>query len=162
MDETSEHILRLGRGSRAVLVASAICFLAGAGLTIVDVALRNLGDGAVPGVIELTTLLIGLGALLSMPACYGARSHITARLLSEMSPRLARPLGVLEAVCSLALAVLLCGIFVITALEKLGGVETTRDLGLRADVLWVVAAATFVASALAAVIGLARALRGPR
>jgi TRAP-type C4-dicarboxylate transport system permease small subunit len=61
-----------------ILAAAGLCFLFGTGVTVVDVALRAVAGSNVPGAIELTSLSIGLGALLSMPVCYAKRAHVTA------------------------------------------------------------------------------------
>ena len=117
--------------SVALLSAAAGCFLLGTGVTVADVILRKLGGINVRGAIELTSYSIGFGALLSMPVCYALRSHVTAKLLSELMPTLfLRPLGRLGAVASLAFAGLMVWIVGANALSKLGSPETSADLGL--------------------------------
>ncbi len=147
----------LARLQSALLSAAAVCFLAGAATTVADVAARWLFAANLPAAIETTSFLIGFGALLSMPVCYERRSHVCAKLLSEMRPeRFARPLGLLGAGASLIFAALLFWIVLTNALGKLGSPETTRDLGLpMTPLLLIVSGALAVALAFAA-IGLRR------
>ena len=92
----------------SLLALAGVCFLLGAAATIADVVLRWTTGGNINGVIELTTFLIGFGALLSMPVCYEQQSHVAAKLLSEMNPRhFARPLGALSALASLGFAAII-------------------------------------------------------
>ena len=82
------------RACDVFLVLAGSFFLVGMSVTVADVVLRAVANRNVPAAIELTSLSIGLGALLSIPVCYGKRTHVTARLLSEVSPnRFAKPLG---------------------------------------------------------------------
>lgn len=119
------------RAGKLLLACAAGCFLFGAGVTVADVIVRAVAGRNVPAAIELTSLSIGLGALLSMPSCYARRVHVTARLLSEIRPyRFERPLGVLGAVASLLFAGLLFFVLAHNTLAKLGSPETTADLGL--------------------------------
>ncbi|MBB4104478.1 TRAP transporter small permease [Allorhizobium borbori] len=119
---------RVGNG---VLLIATFCFLAGTGVTVMDVALRALLGRNLPGAIETTALTVGLGALLSIPACYLYRGHVTAKLLSEIAPGLfAKPLGLFGAFCSLMFAVLMFAILVVNLREKIGSPETTSDLQL--------------------------------
>lgn len=117
--------------SKAFLALAGGCFVFGAGVTVCDVALRALAESNIPGAIELTSLSIGLGALVSMPVCYARRAHVTAKLLSELSPRrFTRPLSLLNAAASVVFGAMLFWIMADNALSKLGSPETTADLGL--------------------------------
>ncbi|MGI6247563.1 MAG: TRAP transporter small permease [Pseudochelatococcus sp.] len=145
-----------------LLAAAAICFLAGAAVTVIDVAIRPFRLN-VPAAIEATSFAIGLGALVSIPVCYLLRSHVTAKLLSEMMPRrMARPLGLLGAASSALFAALLLWIMASNVWDKWGSPETTRDIGLRMDVLLAVVAATMGMSLAGAVAGLWREIRKER
>ena len=65
---------------------------------------------------------------MSMPVCYALRSHVTAKLLSELMPNLfLRPLGRLGAVASLFFAIVLVWIVGSNAISKFGSPETTRN-----------------------------------
>lgn len=120
-----------GRTAQVVLFAATLCYLAGTATTVGDIVARTLFGRSVPGAIELTTLLIALGAMISMPACYAYRGHVTAKLLSELSPRrFARPLGVLGAFVSLVFAVVLFGMQALNLSEKIGSPQVTNDLAL--------------------------------
>ncbi len=142
--------------SRSFLYAAGACFLFGTGVTVIDVALRAVAGANVPAAIELTSLSIGLGALLSMPVCYAKRNHVTARLLSEMAPhRFRRPLGGLGALVSLGFAALLLFIMTENALSKLGSPETTSDLGLSMPLALSVVALSLGAALIGALVGLA-------
>ncbi|MGB1091190.1 MAG: TRAP transporter small permease subunit, partial [Oceanobacter sp.] len=69
-----------------MLLFSAICFLIGSFITLSDIGLRSLANSNLDAAIELTTLTIALGALVSIPMTYAREGHITARLISEFSP----------------------------------------------------------------------------
>ncbi len=146
--------------SKALLYVAAGCFLLGTGVTVVDVALRALSGTNVPAAIELTSLSIGLGALLSMPVCYARRTHVTANFLSELMPQLfLRPLGLLGAVGSVIFALILLWIAGENALSKLGSPETTSDLGLPMPIALSVVTLTLVLALIAAIAGLIHELR---
>ncbi|WP_138470776.1 TRAP transporter small permease [Poseidonocella sp. HB161398] len=149
--------------SRAFLGAAGACFLFGMAVTTGDVALRALAGRNIPGAIELTSLSIGLGALLSMPVCYAMQSHVTARLLSELMPnRFGRPLGLAGAAVSAAFAALLLWIMAQAAIEKIGSPETTADLGLPVPLATAIAAIALGACLAAALAGLRLALKNDR
>jgi TRAP-type C4-dicarboxylate transport system permease small subunit len=155
--------MTLGFWARASLILAATCFLIGAGATVGDVLIRAVANRNLPGVIEITTLSIGLGALLSMPVCYLNDTHVTARLLSELRPAMfQRPLSALGAVFALVFAVIMAAIMGHFALGKLGGAETTSDLQLRMDILLIVVFLTFAAALAAAVIRILSLERGGR
>lgn len=141
--------------SVALLSAAAGCFLLGTGVTVADVILRKISGINVPGAIELTTFSIGLGALLSMPVCYALRSHVTAKLLSELMPnRFGRPLGMLGAVASVLFAFVLLWLVGVNTWSKLGSAETSASLGIPMPLLLSVTTVTLAAAAFAALVGL--------
>ncbi|MCM2561681.1 TRAP transporter small permease [Lutimaribacter sp. EGI FJ00015] len=149
--------------SNGLLGLAGFCFLFGAGVTVVDVALRAVAGSNVPAAIELTSLSIGLGALLSMPVCYAQRTHVTAKLLSELFPRwFAYPLGIVGAVASVVFAALLLWLSGSNALSRLGSPETTADLGLSKPLLLMVVAFALGVSLVAATAGLFFAMRTER
>ena len=153
--------MNLETWARASLILAATCFLIGASATVVDVLVRAVANRNLPGVIEITTLSIGLGALLSMPVCYMNDTHVTARLLSELRPGLfQRPLRAFSAVFALIFAGIMAAIMGHFAIGKLGGPETTSDLQIRMDVLQVVVFLTFLAAFLAALVRILRLVRG--
>ncbi|MBU0642107.1 MAG: TRAP transporter small permease [Alphaproteobacteria bacterium] len=139
------------RISNTFLAAAASCFLFGAGVTVMDVILRAVAGMNVPAAIELTSLSIGLGALLSMPVCYAKRTHVTAKLLSELSPnRFTRPLGIFGSIASLIFAGLLFWILAENTLSKFGSPETTADLGVPVSMALMVVTLTLLAALVAA------------
>lgn len=141
--------------SSALLCAAGACFLFGTGVTVTDVALRAITGANVPAAIELTSLSIGLGALLSMPVCYAKRSHVTAKLLSEMAPqRFRRPLGGLGALVSVSFAAVLLALMTENTLSRLGLPETTSDLGLPMPVALVTVSVSLAVALGGAVVGL--------
>ncbi|WP_233192977.1 TRAP transporter small permease [Acidimangrovimonas sediminis] len=143
------------RVSTVFLAAAAGCFMLGAGVTVADVVLRAVAGRNVPAAIETTSLLIGLGALLSIPVSYAMRTHVTARLLSEMAPgRFARPLGRFGALMQLLFAGVLCAIMAVNLWQKWASPERTPDLNLPMPPLWAVVALTFLAALVAALAGL--------
>lgn len=142
---------------------AGLSFLFGTGVTVLDVLLRAVAGKNLPGAIELTSLSIGFGALMSMPVCYAKRTHVTAKLLSEVSPnRFTFPLGLLGSVASLVFAALMVWIVGTNMLSKLGSPETTADLGLSIPVALVVVTLALLAGLVAAVVGLRAALRNER
>lgn len=142
-----------------ILWAAVAFYLLGAGVTVLDVALRSLLGSNVPASIEITSLSIALGALLSIPECYGRRSHVSAKLFSEMAPdRFARPLGLMGAVLSLGFAAMLTWIMTRFAINRWGTIETTIDLRLSMSALMAVVAFCFWLALAAAVLGLWREL----
>jgi TRAP-type C4-dicarboxylate transport system permease small subunit len=143
------------------LLAAGACFIFGTAVTVSDVILRATSGANVPAAIELTSLSIGLGALLSMPIGYAYRAHVTAKLLSELSPmRFSRPLGIVSTVASVLFATLLAWIMGRHALEKFGGPQTTPDLGLPMDIALAVVAVTLLLALAAAVYAMVSTLRG--
>ncbi len=151
------------RVSNVFLGGAGVCFLFGTAVTVGDVALRAIANKNIPGAIEMTSLSIGLGAVLSMPVCYAKRTHVTAKLLSELSPnRFTYPLGVLGAIASAIFAGLLLWVMGENAFEKLGSPETTADLGLPTPVLLSIVAVALAACGVAALAGLRLALRNER
>lgn len=148
--------------TRALLGIAAGSFLLGAGVTVADVIARRLAMTNVPGAIEITSLLIGFGAMVSMPVCYVQRNHVTAKLLSEISPnRFARPLGRIGALASLIFAALMLWVVGKNAWDKIGSPETTRDLGLSMPGLLGFVTVTLAFALIAALVGLWREYRGP-
>ena len=146
-----------------LLLAAGSCFLLGTTVTVVDVFLRSVTGTNLPAAIELTSLSIGLGALLSMPVCYAKRSHVNAKLLSEMSPRrFRRPLGLLGAVVSVGFALLLLVIMAENTASKLGSPETTSDLGLSMPLALSVVTFALAVSLVGALIGLKSEWRSGR
>lgn len=141
---------RVGQG---VLLVATFCFLTGTAVTVTDVLLRAVAGKNLPGAIETTALTVGLGALLSIPACYLYKAHVTAKLLSEIAPDLfARPLGIFGTFCSAIFAALMFGFMAVNLKDKIGSPETTSDLQLT---MWVLlAVVTFVSG-----VGLIAALR---
>nr|WP_321511261.1 TRAP transporter small permease [uncultured Celeribacter sp.] len=149
--------------SNSFLAGAGACFLFGTAITVGDVALRALAGKNIPGAIEMTSLSIGLGALLSMPVCYAKRTHVTAKLLSELSPnRFTFPLGLVGSIASAGFAALLAWIVAENALEKIGSPETTADLGLPVPVLTTIVALSLLSCLVAALAGLRFALRNER
>lgn len=147
--------------SRALLLFAAASFLAGATATVLDVVLRATTGGNLSGVIELTTLSIGFGALLSIPVCYWQDTHVSARLLSELNPTLfARPLRLFGSLFSLLLAALLAVIMTLYAIGKWGGSETSPDMQLPMDLLLAITALAFVAALVTAGARVIAILRG--
>ncbi|MDP3339216.1 TRAP transporter small permease [Frigidibacter sp.] len=149
--------------TRGLLGIAAGSFVLGAGVTVADVIARRLASANVPGAIEITSLLIGFGALVSMPVCYAQRNHVTAKLLSEISPsRFARPLGRTGAWASLAFAAVMLWIMGKNTWDKLGSPETSRDLGLSMPWLLGFVTVTLAFALVAALIGLRREYQDPR
>jgi TRAP-type C4-dicarboxylate transport system permease small subunit len=155
------NLTKIGaRLSNAFLYAAGGCFLLGTGVTVVDVALRAISGSHVPAAIELTSLSIGLGALLSIPVCYAHRAHVTAKLLSEVSPaRFERPLGMLGAVVSVVFAVMLFWIVADNTWSKLASPETTTDLGLPIPIALSTISVTLGVAVISAIAGAVSAIR---
>lgn len=153
----------MGPLSRGLLIFAASCFLAGTGVTVLDVLCRAIASWNLPAAIELTTLFIGLGALASMPVCYGRRAHVTARLLSEFLPgRVGRLMNIFGALLSLVFAAAMAALMTKYAFEKFGGVEVTPDTGLSVSLLISITAITLLAALAASFNGLRAAFAGER
>jgi TRAP-type C4-dicarboxylate transport system permease small subunit len=152
----------LGQKIQSVLLGTAAgCFILGAAVTVLDVILRKVATVNVPAVIELTSFLIGLGALISFPVCYVQRSHVAAKLLSEMRPQtFSRPLGLFGACASLIFALVLFAIMADNTWSKLGSPELSRDLALPMPILLGIVTLILGVSLIAAIIGLRTELRG--
>ncbi len=151
------HLRRL---SDVLLALAGLCFLIGMSVTVADVVLRAVANRNVPAAIELTSLSIGLGALFSIPVCFGKRTHVTARLLSEISPsRFAKPLGVIGGVASVIFAMLLLWIAGQDTIGRIGSAETTADLGITRSSAALVIALALAASPIAALISLCTVIR---
>lgn len=143
--------------SDTILWGAVAFYLLGAGVTVLDVVLRTTLRMNVPSSIEITSLSIAMGALLSIPECYSRRSHVSAKLFSEMSPeRFARPLGIFASLLSLIFAALMAWIMTRFAISRLGSLETTIDLRLPLSFLMSVVAMCFGLALIAAVLGLWR------
>ena len=137
-----------------MLVIGAICFLMAATLTVTDVVLRGLFSKSVPAGVELTALLVGLGAILSIPNCFATNTHVTAKLLSEFFPRvLGRPLFWVGSVGSIVFAWAAFFVVAQNTYEKLASAETTPDAGLPVNVLLGVVSAGFLIAAIGALLG---------
>lgn len=139
---------------KAMLVAAAVCFLLAALLTFSDVVLRAVASKSIPAGVEITALLIGLGAVLSIPHCYATNSHVTAKLLSEFFPKvLGRPLFIIGSIGSIIFATAMFGTMAVNTYEKLGSAETTPDAGLRIYVLLIVVSIGFLISLIGSFLG---------
>ncbi len=147
--------------TRYSLLLSALCFLLGALMTVLDVFLRAIWNANLPGVIEATALSIGLGALLSMPACYLKDANVTARLFSELKPKLfKRPFLIVGSSFSLVFAISLFYIMTTYVIESWGTPESTPDLGFPKDLLLLLISVSFFIAILAASKRLTKALKG--
>lgn len=150
-----------GRKIQSLLLGTAAgCFVIGAGATVLDVILRRTAGVNVPAVIEFTSFVIGLGALVSFPVFYAQRSHVTAQLLSELRPRtFSRPLGLFGVFVAMIFAVILFVVMADNTWSKLGSPELSRDLALPMPVLLGIVTVILGVSAVAAIIGMIAELR---
>ena len=145
--------------SRALLLVAAACFLAGTGITLADIAVRVMFNSHVYASIELTTLFIALGALLSMPVTYARRRHITAKLLSEFLPSpCGKGLNILGASFSVLFSGVLLAACALTLIEKIGSPETTPDTGAPVYMLLTVVVITLSLAFMATLYGLIRSI----
>lgn len=151
------------RLSDVLLVGAAVCFIVAAAATVLDVVLRAVAGAMVPNVVEFMTLMIGLGALFSIPICYWRDTHVAARLLSEFHPeRFARPLGIMGSLFSAVFALLLTWLMGRYAWQRWGSAQTTSGMELPVDWLYVIVAVAFAASAFAAVARVVTLVAGGR
>lgn len=158
-NQSASHRPNWEKGGNILLLLAGFFFVAGALITVADVAMRAFSSASVPAVIEITTLLIGIGAVLSMPVCFLKDRHVTAKLLSEFIPAMGRKLSFLAATLSILFAALLTFMMGKNALSKWSGFESMPDTGL--PVAWLLALiavifAISVVAALQALINLAR------
>ncbi|RWI57301.1 MAG: TRAP transporter small permease [Mesorhizobium sp.] len=146
--------------SDCFLASAGICFLFGIAVTVGDVCLRAVAGTNISGAIELSSLSIGFGALLSMPVCYAKRAHVSAKLLSELAPgRFLRPLGLLGSFASVIFAALLVLAVGENSLTKLSSAETTTELGLPIPMALTVVTLALLAALVAAAVGVLFAVR---
>lgn len=149
--------------SQVLLLSASGCFLVGAGITLSDIGARALFNSHINGAIELTTLTIALGALLSMPVAYARRGHITAKLLSEFSPLwVNKSLGILGASLSVLFATLLlvaCGLQLI---EQFGSPEITPDTGIPIYILLSIVVFTLLLALMASLYAAAQSFDGTK
>ncbi len=142
-----------------LLLVAAGFFVAGAAITIADVLARALFSSNVDAAIELTTLFVGLGALLSMPMCFARLEHVTAKMISEfLSGRRGAILNIFGALLSVVFVAALFLFTAQSAWEKFGSPQTTPDIGLRVSWLWIIVAGSIGLSVLASIRGLMTAL----
>lgn len=142
----------LNRLPDVFLIGAAVCFITAAGATVTDVVLRAVAGSTVPNVIEFMTLMVGLGALFSIPICYWRDTHVTARLLSEFRPeKFAQPLGLMGSLFSAVFAILLAWLMGRYAMQRWGRAQTTSGMEIPVDLLYVVVTIAFSAAAIAAV-----------
>lgn len=153
--------MKIGNWSRLLLIAAAFCYLAGAFATIVDVVLRATVNSHLPNVIEVTTLTVGAGALISIPVCFLNGTHVTARFLSELKPDLLlKPLGYINVLFACVFTVVMALVTGLHAFEKWGGPERTADLQLSLDNFLMIVFLIFCGSVIAALARLKHTLFG--
>ncbi len=145
--------------NRAAQFAGGVALVLMMGLTVADVALRNLFAAVVPGGMEMSGLLMIVVALSTLGAVELARGHIRVDMVLQYLPDHAR----LPTVAAGLLLTL--GTMVITAVEVLRQTAYLRDNAIVTGVLKVpewpfaLAAAVFIVLfALALVANLAAAL----
>ena len=147
------------RFAQVMLISASSCFLIGAGITLLDIFVRALFHSHVDASIELTTLFIGLGALLSMPVTFSRKGHITAKLLSEFLPaKIGYWLAVFGAGVSLLFSLILLIAEYLTAYEKFGSPETTPDTGTPVSILLIIITITLFMAFCGAVIALVNSI----
>jgi len=143
------------RATSRLLMLAATCFVGGAGVTIADILYRSVSGSNVASAIEITTLLVGLGALLSMPPCYASLEHITAKMITEVvAKESAKRLGIFGALLSIAFAGMIFFFALLGALERFNSVQVTPDLKLEIWWLWIILAASLGLSFIASIRGL--------
>jgi TRAP-type C4-dicarboxylate transport system permease small subunit len=137
-----------------LLLCAAIAIGMAACVTIIDVVGRFAFRFTLQGAIELATLFIGLGVVLSMPMCFTNNENITAELIRGF---LSRPLivfiNVLSGIASLVFIAILAWIESRDLAQNWGGFRTLPDTGFPYDKGLLVVAAGFILTTIGALFG---------
>lgn len=137
-----------------LLLAAAASIGMAATVTIVDVVGRFLFNSTLQGAIEISTLFIALGVLLSMPVVFTNNENISAELIrSFLSKPLVLAMNLLSGVTSLGFIALLMWIEGRELSRSWGGFRTMPDTGFPFDKALLVVTAALILTTVGALFG---------
>jgi TRAP-type transport system small permease protein len=153
--ERIEALVRAASG--ALAVAAAVGLLAIAVSTTVDVLLRYLAGMPIRGHTEVASLATAVTVAGFFPALFARRANVTIRLAGRLlGARAARWLDVFGSGVAAAFVLLLAWQYVRYARSMTDGGDVTPFLRLAVGPWWWVVAALMAATALVALVVLAR------
>lgn len=133
-----------------LLMLARIAVVAICGVTLADIAGRNLFGLAVPGIVELVELALIWSAFAGIAIAIWTSAHVSVELIEMLaSRRVLMVISVVNALIVLAVMAWLARLAVGEYLDKLEWGDRTADLGLRYTWYW---AAVVVGYAAAAVL----------
>lgn len=142
------------RLTTVLLVAGATSIGLAAAVTILDVVGRFAFHSTLQGAIEISTLFIALGVVLSMPLVFSTNENITAELIRGL---LSKPLVVamnfLSGLTSLGFIALLTWVEGGELSRNWNGSRAMPDSGFPYDKALLVVAAAFVLTTVGALFG---------
>lgn len=137
-----------------LLLAAAASIGMAATVTIVDVVGRFLFNSTLQGAIEISTLFIALGVVLSMPVVFTNNENISAELIrSFLSKPLVLAMNLLSGVTSLGFIALLMWIEGRELSRNWGGFRTMPDTGFPFDKALLVVTAALILTTVGALFG---------
>jgi TRAP-type C4-dicarboxylate transport system permease small subunit len=137
-----------------LLLCAAVAIGMAACVTIIDVVGRFFFRFTLQGAIELSTLLIGLGVVLSMPICFTNNENITAELIRGILSRpLVMALNILSGIASLVFIAILTWIETRDLMQTWGGFRALPDTGFPYDKALLIVSVGFALTTVGAVFG---------
>lgn len=142
------------RLTTVLLLCAAAAIGMAACVTIIDVVGRFFFRYTLQGAIELSTLFIGVGVVLSMPICFTNNENITAELIRGILSRpLVVALNILSGISSLAFIAILTWIETRDLMENWGGFRAMPDTGFPYDTALLIVSAGFILTTVGALFG---------
>jgi TRAP-type C4-dicarboxylate transport system permease small subunit len=142
------------RLTTVLLLAAAASIGLAATVTIVDVVGRFAFNSTLQGAIEISTLFIALGVVLSMPLVFSINENITAELIRGLlSKPLVMAMNLLSGVTSLGFIALLTWVEGRELSRSWGGFRAMPDTGFPYDKALLVVTAALVLTTVGALFG---------
>jgi len=135
---------------RLLALAGTTAFLAAVALTMIDIALRSVGTGTVPGVVDLVQVCVMIGAMLAIPYGFASDQHVAIDLFTDQMPRKVQVW--LRILAALLGCVFLAGVFWFSlqqAMVEYAGGDRSQTIGIPMIWYWVPFLAGIALSALA-------------
>jgi len=151
----------VSRLAHGLALGAVACLLAVALVTLADVLLRWLLKAPIRGFVDVAALSMAVIAAACMPALIASRGNVTIRLLGDRArPRWRRVLESFGATVTAAFFALMAWQYVRYAAEMSSSGERLGILQWRVGPWWWAVAALVAATALVALIVLAREVAG--
>lgn len=142
------------RLTTVLILGAAASIGMAATVTVVDVVGRFAFNATLQGAIEISTLFIALGVVLSMPLVFSTNENISAELIrSFLSKPLVVAMNVLSGAASLGFIALLTWIEWGELSRSWGGFRTMPDTGFPYDKALLVVTAALVLTTVGALFG---------